>query len=102
MGRDRVGKEAQFTHVCSGVNVDSFRVIVDRRVSGSEVRWEPSVHRQVHEFCGLREEQFTDVVQFQTSLLHCIGDCHSLEITTVMDFTSLTVNERIVGSCMIR
>jgi len=72
-------------------------MIVKRRISGRERRRQTPVHSRVNKLCALREEQLAEMVKAKTSLLHGVGHSHGLEVTTVVNVTRFSVNERIVG-----
>lgn len=90
-------KEAELAHVRRGVDVDALREVVVRRVRGSEVRGQPTVHHGVDELCRLREEKLADVVDRETGLLHGVCDSHSLEVATVVGGAGLAIEERVIG-----
>jgi len=94
--RNRIGEVSQFSDVSSRGDVDTLCMIIKRWVSSSE-RWRQTpIHGRVDELCALCEEQLAEVVKAQTSLLHGVGNSHGLEVTTVVNHTRFTVNERVV------
>lgn len=99
VSRNRVGEVAEFADVCGGVDVDTFGEVIVGRISRGEIRRETTVHHRVDKLRALREEQFANVVEGETGLLHGVSDGHSLEIATVVNTAGLAVNERVIGSC---
>ena len=97
MGRDRVCQVPKFTDICGNGDVESFSVVIQRRVCGSEGRRQTAIHSWVDEFSALRKEKFSDMMKCETSLLHGIGDGHRLEVAAVVDFASFSINQRIVS-----
>lgn len=97
--RDGVGKVAKLANIRGGVDVDTLREVVVRRIRCGEVRRQTAVHRWVDQLCALREQELADVVDGQARLLHRVGDSHRLEVAAVVNDAGLPVNERVVGGC---
>lgn len=72
-------------------------MVVERRVSRGERGGETIVHHGINKLSALCEEQFPNVVQRESSLLHRVRHSHGLEVTTMMNFSGLTINQRVVG-----
>ena len=96
---DRVGKVAELTDICGGVDIDTLGEVVVRRVRRSKVRWQAPVHLGVDELCALGKQELANVVQRKANFLHRVRDSHSLEVTAVVHLAGLAVDQRVVGGC---
>ena len=97
MRRNGIGQISQLRNVGGSTDVYAFGMVIQRGVGSCEGRWEAAIHRRVDKLGTLCKEQLSNVVERKARLFHSVCYRHSLEITPVMNFTSLTVHERVVG-----
>lgn len=90
-------KIAQFCCICCSGDISALDMIVQRWIRCSERRREAVIHHWVDKLSALSKHDFSYMVKRETCLFHSICHSHSLEITAVVDFASIPINERIVG-----
>ena len=72
-------------------------MIIQAGIRGGETWRQTAVHGGVDQFGGLREQEFSNVVEAETGLLHRISNCHCLEVPAVVDSPCLSIDQRIIG-----
>ena len=71
-------------------------MVIQRRIARRERRGKPPIHGWIHQLRGLRKQQLSDVMQSESRFLHCVRHCHCLEVSTMVYFARLAVEERVV------
>jgi hypothetical protein len=94
--RNRVRQKAQFARVRSNCYVEPFTVVIQRWIARGERRGKSPIHGWVHQFRGLRKQKFANVMQSEPSFLHRVRYCHCLEVSPMMYFTRLAVEQWVV------
>ncbi len=100
MSRHGIREVSKFANICSSVDINSLRVIVERGICGGEVGWKTAIHRRVHQFSALCKEEFADVVKCQTRLFHRVRHSHSLEVAAMVDFACFAINKWVICGCV--
>lgn len=98
--RDGASEKSDLADVRGHRDIQAFAVEIERRVRGRERRREAAVHRRIHHFRALREEQLSHVEQPVARLLHGIRHGHSLEISPVVDGARRILNKWVIGGCI--
>src|SRR5712691_9107440 len=71
-------------------------MVIQRWITRRERRGQPPIHGRVHQLGGLCKQQFADVMQGESCFLHRVRHRHGLKVSSMMYFTSFTVEERVI------
>ena len=93
---NRIRKVPKFGHIGGTRNINALGMIIQRRISCAERRWQATIHGRVYKLRALGKKEFSQVMKTKAGLLHRVGDSHSLEITAVMNGSRFTIDEGII------